>query len=258
MSLVREDVLAVLAKNFSHKRALGRRALCKVLMELSLKVEASETILDLGCGSGRLLIPLAKLYPKKKFVGVDLSDEMLTSLKANIDKESLTNVEIIKADFDNGWTEELWKRKFDLIIFFQSIHFVGNLSRFVARIKGLLNRNGSIIIASTNHEQFYRLPYCIASEKVLRDELSRTPDEPEIIREFGDKGFSLMNRVLLSVKKRLTNRELEMWIQSIPFSVLAYLTKEEYKQWQENFCSKVDGRGVVLDRMVILTFGLVD
>ncbi|MBI2465492.1 class I SAM-dependent methyltransferase [Candidatus Shapirobacteria bacterium] len=257
MSLVREDILAVLAKDFSHKRALGRRALCKVLIELSLKVETSETILDLGCGSGRLLIPLAKLYPHKKFVGVDLSEEMLISLRDNVVGEGLTNVEVIKADFDNGWTEKLSSIKFDLVIFFQSIHFVGDLPRLVNRVKTILSDKGSMIIASTNHEQFYGLPYCRSLEKVLKRELSRTPDEPVIVRAFTDGGFSLINRVILTVKKQFTPSTLEMWTQSRPFSVLAYLTNVEFKKWQKNFHERVSGREVVIDRMVILTFGLV-
>ena len=258
MSLVREDILAVLAKDFSHKRAFDKKALCKVLMELSLKVETSETILDLGCGSGRLLMPLAKLYPNKKFVGVDLSDGMLSSLKRTVKKEGLTNVEVIKSDFDNGWAKSFLGKKFDLVIFFQSIHFVGDLPRFVGSVKEVLADKGVVIIASTNHEQFYKLPYCVALKKVLKRELSRTPDEPVIVGEFTNRGFSLVNRVSLSVKRSFTRQNLAEWTQSRPFSVLAYLADSEFKEWQENFQERVKGGEVVVDKMVILTFGLVD
>lgn len=70
-------------------------------------------ILELGCASGGNIIPQAALYPKAKFVGVDLSAEQ-TKVGNNLIKEAgLKNVEIKTAsitDIDKSYGE------FDYII----------------------------------------------------------------------------------------------------------------------------------------------
>jgi 2-polyprenyl-3-methyl-5-hydroxy-6-metoxy-1,4-benzoquinol methylase len=42
---------------------------------LTDRLEAGLRMLDAGCGQGRILTRLAKLYPKSRFVGMDLSEE---------------------------------------------------------------------------------------------------------------------------------------------------------------------------------------
>lgn len=70
-------------------------------------------ILELGCASGGNIIPQAALYPKAKFVGVDLSAEQVKVGEALIKKTGLKNVEIKAAsitDIDDSYGE------FDYII----------------------------------------------------------------------------------------------------------------------------------------------
>ncbi len=40
-------------------------------------IKEEEVILELGCGSGQYTLALAKLFPKKKFIGVDIQGERL-------------------------------------------------------------------------------------------------------------------------------------------------------------------------------------
>ena len=42
-----------------------------------MQVAATDTVLDVGCGSGWLVRRLAKLAPKGRVVGMDISDEMI-------------------------------------------------------------------------------------------------------------------------------------------------------------------------------------
>lgn len=70
-------------------------------------------ILELGCASGGNLIPQAALYPKAKFVGVDLSAEQTKAGNELIKKTGLKNIEIKTAsitDIDKSYGE------FDYII----------------------------------------------------------------------------------------------------------------------------------------------
>lgn len=57
------------------------------------------TVIDLGCGSGALLIPLAELFPKLQFVGVDLSENMLKMAEKERAKRQLKNVSFLQENF---------------------------------------------------------------------------------------------------------------------------------------------------------------
>jgi S-adenosylmethionine-diacylgycerolhomoserine-N-methlytransferase len=50
-----------------------------------------ESVLEIGCGTGRNLILAARLYPDARFFGVDVSTEMLTSALASLSRRGLTH-----------------------------------------------------------------------------------------------------------------------------------------------------------------------
>jgi SAM-dependent methyltransferase len=60
-----------------------------------------DTILDLGCGTGAFLEPIARRYPKCKLIGLDLSPEMLAL--AALRTKGLANVQLRQADLSEGF-----------------------------------------------------------------------------------------------------------------------------------------------------------
>jgi S-adenosylmethionine-diacylgycerolhomoserine-N-methlytransferase len=63
---------------------LGRNKLLN-----SMAVSADDKVLEVGCGTGRNLILLAKLYPSASFFGVDASHQMLATASKRIAARSL-------------------------------------------------------------------------------------------------------------------------------------------------------------------------
>lgn len=71
-----------------------------------------ENILDLGTGTGCILLTLLHEFPKAHGVGVDLSFEACETARRNSDEQGIGS----RVSFINGnWTESL-NRKFDLIV----------------------------------------------------------------------------------------------------------------------------------------------
>lgn len=56
------------------------------------------TVVDLGCGSGRLLARLAHGRPDARIIGFDLSEPMLETARSNLDREGIGNVELRLGD----------------------------------------------------------------------------------------------------------------------------------------------------------------
>ena len=87
----------------SDSRALIPRFETEVLVELIEKripKEFNGRILDLGTGSGAILIALSKLYPNAQCVGLDKSDKALSLAKENLKlNECNTNVKLCTYDW---------------------------------------------------------------------------------------------------------------------------------------------------------------
>lgn len=69
------------------------------LEQIAQALPSNGTVVDLGCGSGALLLPLAELFPKLRFVGVDLSENMLAIAKNESVKRQLKNVSFLQENF---------------------------------------------------------------------------------------------------------------------------------------------------------------
>ncbi|GGB51742.1 O-methyltransferase [Roseibium aquae] len=56
-----------------------------------LQPPAGGTVLEMGCGTGRNLVAAARRYPDVRFVGLDISDQMLETARATIAKAGLSD-----------------------------------------------------------------------------------------------------------------------------------------------------------------------
>lgn len=60
-------------------------------MIAGLKLEAGGTVLEMGCGTARNLIAVARRYPKAELYGFDISEEMLKTARAAVEKAGLSD-----------------------------------------------------------------------------------------------------------------------------------------------------------------------
>ena len=213
----RYRTLRLLAKGYNHKRIIDRKTLKRIISKMSRSIRPREVVVDLGCGSGRILIPLAKAQDRSVFLGIDVSKEMLRAAPHRIKKEGVKNIVLVSRDFNQC---RGMPNRPDVIIMFQSIHFVKNLSKFAKNVGRLLGPGGRIIITTTTHRQFKRLPYCVTFPRVMQLELERTPDIHAIRKAFGRK-FKKINLMSVAMRGRFRNRAMaRRWLLQKPFSAL--------------------------------------
>lgn len=56
-----------------------------------LDLQPGETACEIGCGTGRNLVLMARRYPQARLMGLDASTEMLRSAQAKVDRAGLTD-----------------------------------------------------------------------------------------------------------------------------------------------------------------------
>ncbi len=79
------------------------------------------SVLDVGCGSGRILNRMAEMYPKSRFTGIDLSPEAIQAAGTEASNRGIRNIEFIVrdvSDLDTSAEPEV----FDFITTFDAIH----------------------------------------------------------------------------------------------------------------------------------------
>lgn len=72
--------------------------LAQVIPALTPALRKEGTILDLGCGIGRLTLPLAEAFPECSFVGVDIAPRMIALARAGAKERRVRNVRFITGD----------------------------------------------------------------------------------------------------------------------------------------------------------------
>jgi len=104
-------------------------------------------VVDLACGTGELLVTLAGLYPEIQFVGVDLSETMLSKAREASSTRGLRNVRWVREDistlsgFEDGCA--------DLVISTEALHHLptlGLLQDTLRQVDRLLSEGGRIYL----------------------------------------------------------------------------------------------------------------
>jgi SAM-dependent methyltransferase len=82
------------------------------------KLEAGASVADLGCGQGRLLITLAKAFPKSSFVGFDVNPAVIKKAARNAKEAGVSDrVRFEQRDILKGLGDQ-----FDLITIVDALH----------------------------------------------------------------------------------------------------------------------------------------
>jgi ubiquinone/menaquinone biosynthesis C-methylase UbiE len=118
----------------------------EVLREIG--IEANQTVLDFGCGSGAYAIPAAKLVGKAcprakrrdgKVYALDKSEEALEQLN----KEGIGNIEtILSSDLKTGLKEQ----SVDVVLLYDVIHMIEDRATLFTEIHRILKSDGLVSI----------------------------------------------------------------------------------------------------------------
>jgi len=138
------------------------------LRELSLMIRPGDTVLDLACGPGPLLLELAVLYPDCRFIGADLSQPMLDTMLTLSAERGLLNVTALREDITVLNTVR--SGSVDLVISTSALHHLPDLAALQAafrRVQTLLKSDGGFYIFD------FGLLKSPKTQKIMVDEVAK-------------------------------------------------------------------------------------
>ena len=136
------------APKFKNQR--GKNDYPKKLLE-KIKLDADDTVLDIGCGSGIITIPLAQ--KAKKVTALDISRKMLQLLEENAAEESLTNINPVNRRLE----DVLLNRDIephDVVVASRSLNGVYNIKQMLEEINKIAKKYVYITLWGANNIKF--------------------------------------------------------------------------------------------------------
>jgi SAM-dependent methyltransferase len=113
-------------------------------LDARLRTADAPRILDLGCGTGRSSIALARAYPRATIVGVDLDAPSIDAAKANVARAGLEDrVRLVLGDAAAIGDDQ----RFDLVTIFEALHDMGDPVGALSSARSLLADGGAVLIA---------------------------------------------------------------------------------------------------------------
>lgn len=134
---------------------LGRTRLIRQIAGLAPAFKPSR-ILDVGCGTGRNLLPLARTFPQAEIVACDLSTAMLDIAKQKL----LGKPQLRQIQWHAGPVQALAGAPFDLIVCSYMLSMTDReMAATIARLRDRLSADGRLAVvdfAATAHPWFAR------------------------------------------------------------------------------------------------------
>ena len=159
----------------------------------SLHPKVDETICEIGCGTARNLIYLAKRYQNTKFIGVDASASMLEIASKKIIKENLSNQ--IKLIRGLAGIHE-FQKKIDRFVFSYSLSMISKPREILENCLEQMPPGGTIHIVDFG--DFKLWPSIFKSSTIKFLNLFEVFPKPDLVKDFEtDKRYVLNYRAKL-------------------------------------------------------------
>ncbi len=107
-----------------------------------LGIAGDESLLDIGCGDGKITARIAGLLPGGRVVGLDASSEMIQLARSQYRGKEHANLSFVQQDA----REIKLPEQFNLVFSAAALHWVQDHGAVLRGIKGCLNPGGRILL----------------------------------------------------------------------------------------------------------------
>jgi len=168
-----------------------------------LDLKNGRRILDVGCGSGKLLTAVSTHFPEIALTGVDISSEMFSSTKQKLQKKN-SLASFVVADIQ---CLPFASKSFDRISAVHMLYHVPNINQALSEIARVLSPEGLVIITanSINSKPTLKKLKTLAAQVMKRKEI------PEPTLRFNiENGVDMVNQHFNEVKLQIYKSKLTL------------------------------------------------
>ena len=123
----------------------------KIIEQMNLKPDMF--VADLGSGSGKFSIPLAKKIKDGLVWALDIQKEPLAFLKSRTIKEKIHNINIVRCDLEQPKGSKLSDSFFDLVLAVDILFQVNNIDAIISEAKRILKKKGTFFVSERFPEE---------------------------------------------------------------------------------------------------------
>ncbi|MGN0421584.1 MAG: class I SAM-dependent methyltransferase [Lachnospiraceae bacterium] len=128
--------------DFYNKQTQDEKHLNDILAMINVK--PGMRVLDLGCGSGYLTFPIARMNENTCVIGLDIVTDTLRRNAAKAQEMDIKNLEFVTYD---GVTFPFEDNSFDLVVTRYALHHFSEIRKSIREVTRVLKRNGIFFVS---------------------------------------------------------------------------------------------------------------
>ena len=118
-----------------------------------LRPDAGQTVLELGCGTGRNLALIASRFPKARLYGLDISQEMLAQTRKTFANKGVPLPTLISGDATSFTAQQFQLNDFDRILISYSLSMIPDWQKAIEAAIAALAPKGSLHIVDFGQQE---------------------------------------------------------------------------------------------------------
>lgn len=135
------------------------------LLHNDTRFSEGESVLEAGCGVGAQTVHLAKNSPQARITSVDISPESLQKAQEMLDREGITNVQLLTADlFHLPFAPE----SFDHVFVCFVLEHLQDPVAALKQLRAVLKPGGTLTVIEGDHGSTYFHPHSEAALETVR------------------------------------------------------------------------------------------
>lgn len=191
-----------------------------------------QSLLDVGCGTGKLLLKTAGVYPGSTFAGLDISGGMFEVAQEKAQQNNLSSIQFQKGDVQNI---PFPSNSFDRVVAMHMLYHANDIDKALSEISRVLKPEGMVVItANSMHSRIKLGSLKDLAAHLMNREVFTDPNKRfnlEIGPEMVQKYFSY---VLLKVfESTLHLKDSQPYIQYFDSLKSFWQPTPNYEEWEK-------------------------
>ena len=124
-----------------HNLSFAQNSAAKYLIQ-QLKIKTTDSILDVGCGNGKISAKLAEIANEGKVVGIDKSKEMIAFSAENVEKDAYPNLRFKLQDAN----KVSFRKQFNVIFSSFALQWIQDKNKFFQKSYNSLKQDGTLAL----------------------------------------------------------------------------------------------------------------